>query len=317
MPRRIRLIPHDASNSITFFRYFGLWVERQGRDTGKNLIIGNSWNGDRPVPDLLYYYAIEFERPDLLADAFDVVAVVELVDFHEVKQPAPNGYLYYDMERCAGRFCRLCAMRNPRVFGRQLHWSMFPNTALALTAELHRIPRRCAGCFHGEIEVVGLRCQNCAVVIAPEARTGRVSAATASSVSTCMCSSCGQSGPFAEVLRCVVPGDGGVAGCAAPQRVEPVPRIWDYDLSVVTGPLPGSFEIVSASPGSSDVPADLLQPMDFDAFFGHMTLDEQARLLGRENPFDSDANKILEDYYRRGRCNGVADEVDEELVPDE
>ena len=50
--------------------------------------------------------------------------------------------------------------------------------------------------------------------------------------------------------------------------------------------------------------------MDFDYFLGRQDLDEQAKSMGRKNPFDGSAQRALEKHFETAR-----DEEDQDSVP--
>ena len=69
-----------------------------------------------------------------------------------------------------------------------------------------------------------------------------------------------------------------------------------------------SFEAESSS--LADLPDWMKRPMDFDYFLGRQDLDEQAKSIGKPNPFDESAQRELEKYFETKR-----DEEDQDSVP--
>ncbi len=283
--RRIRLLPHDLTRDALFYRYAGVWVGNEG---DRRLVVSNRRDPSEDVPDVVEYYAAQDADDTLTAEAFRAITVVELHDFHRVCKNARSGHTYHVFEPCEGRWCQRCTLGIPRHFGRQSHWSMSPLGADHLLVELERISRLCASCLTGAIEVAGMSCGACGTVTAAadsrEARGDQLAAP---------CPNCEAIGQSAEALRCVASERG--PGCSTPRRLDAAATPWDLELTVRTAGWPRPFfEITAANVALAAIPEELMRPMDFDAFLGHISPQEQARLLRRPNPFGLEEEKRLD-----------------------
>ncbi len=282
--RRIRLFPHDLENNAFFYDYAGAWVGDEG---DWRLVISNRRDATDAVPDVVEYYAGQDAGDSLIVEDFRALTIVELHDFHRVAKNARNGRTFYDLEPCEGRWCRSCELKIPQVFGRQSHWSMTPAAADHLLNELGRVSRSCASCLTGAIQVVGLTCAACGTVIAGDDVVDPADQQVAAP-----CRTCGAVGLSTEVLRCTPSAQG--PGCDAPRWLDSAATPWELELTVRAARSPRPFfDITAASPASAEIREQLLRPMNFDAFLGHMPLEEQARLLRRPNPFGPEDEKRL------------------------
>ena len=317
-PARIRLIKYRSNQP--WFRYMSRWtkVTENGKQVSRN-VIGNSHNGELPVPDLLYYYMIKEENQNLQASPSDVVTVSMLENFHKVKGgTSKKGKDWFTYVRCEGAnkfgqsICQLCKDGSPTEFGQQYHWSFWPNAQQQFLEELALIQNRCCSCFKGEISVFGYACPECGVELAshykglipPEAEQAYRSEPTT-------CPHCSKTAMAHQLTECVVRhGSGETAqfteGCNNPKRVPEGTDPWDLDLTIVqekvgTGT---AVRIVKFAPAmevnpttKEPLPAALFQPMEFNDFWSHMSLDDQAKNLGRPNVFGEEEQKMLDDFF--------------------
>lgn len=329
-PTRIRLVPYRAGQ--LWFRYMSRWVKLtvNGKQVSRN-VIGNSHNGELAVPDLLYYYMIENENPQLQASPSDVVTVAVLENYHQVKKgTSKKGRDYFDLVRCEGvdRFnvtkCKLCKDGSPVEFGNQNHWSFWPNARQQFSEQLALIPGRCSGCFKGEISVYGYACAKCDTELGNHF-TGGIDPDLESALRTepTKCPSCKETALAKHLIECVIRhGEGEAAqyseGCKTPKRPPEGVEPWEYDLWVVEEKVgqASAIRIIKFAPPKDDVPASLLQPFEFNDFFSHMSLDEQAKNLGRENVFGPEEQKAVDDFFATPPAQQAApDEADAHSVP--
>lgn len=63
---------------------------------------------------------------------------------------------------CEGRRCKYCKEKLPKVFGKQVHWSMGAGHLNDLAGFVSEIEKDCAGCGTGRLEEVSYECTNCA-----------------------------------------------------------------------------------------------------------------------------------------------------------
>jgi hypothetical protein len=330
IPTRIRLLPYRPGR--LWFRYMSRWVKItvDGKQVSRN-VIGNSHNGELDVPDLLYYYMITNENEQLMASPSDIVTIAALEQFHKVKKgTSRKGRDYYDLVRCEGvdRFnvskCQLCKDGSPTEFGNQYHWSFWPNAQQQFMDELALIPRRCCNCFKGEISVHGYSCAKCGVELASHYKGGiepDVEKAFRDDPTTCP--HCKETAKAEHLIECVIRhGEGESAqyseGCQSPKRPPAGVDPWEYDLWVAEEKVgqATAIRITKFAPPMDGVAPALLQPMEFNDFFSHMTLDEQAKNLGRPNVFGPAEQEAVDAFFAKPPAQPVApDAEDTNSVP--
>lgn len=338
LPTKIRIIPSTPATPDTpskmWVRYYSKWVATTSNGkTVKRNVIANSHNGERPVPDLLYYYMINLDKPELKASASDVVTVLVLENFHQIKAgETKGGRAYYNYSRCTSvpdRFgrpthCDECAKGTPKKFGRKLHMTMWPSQREAFEAELLSLSSRCVGCNRGEISVYGYECAACKKTIASH-YDGVISPDEEAALreSEVTCPHCGHTAAAVSMIECVIRhGEGDAAtftqGCTSPTLPEQVPNPWDYDLTVVEEVVGNGSRMVVTKfePAQKYELEDGLEtPFDF-LFFQYMTLEDQAKALGRKNVFDDKAQELLDAYFAPPEAPQAApSEPDAQSIP--
>ena len=119
-----------------------------------------------------------------------------------------------------------------------------------------------------------------------------------------------------HIIECVKPKGFGsrktyTQGCDSPTQLG-----WEEcDVVIAADQVSGgrtSFHIVSAmkSEPIEDARDGDLDPFDFNYFLGMQELDDQAKSMGRDNPFDGSAQAILDKHYEAGH-----DEEDDDSIP--
>lgn len=338
-PTRIRLIPYTPEQ--LWFTYYSKWIKITDSKTGKQVsrnVVGNSHNGQREVPDLLYYYAIETQRVDLMASESQAVTVVVLEDFHEVeKGKSKAGNPYYDYVRCAGKnrfgqsVCEHCSQGVKKVFGQKLHWSLWPSAKKALEQQLLELGSRCVSCTKGIVSVYGYTCQSCGgqlanhydKMISPEIEQHLQTEETE-------CPHCGKTGMAGQLVECVIRhGDGDDAtfseGCGNPKRPEAVEDLWGYDLTVVEETVGKASKVVitgfNPSEKGPEIGAELSTPFDF-LFFDRMTLEDQVKAMGRPVPKEWGDERavqgLIDQYFQENVASQETvdpNQADSESVP--
>ena len=84
---RIRLLPQP--NGDLFYKYYSAYVPTPnwsvgcGKPKGR-FVISNAWNGERPVPCVLDYYALKEENTTLMAGEREALTVGVLEDYYYV-----------------------------------------------------------------------------------------------------------------------------------------------------------------------------------------------------------------------------------------
>lgn len=336
-PTRIRLIPFTPEQ--LWFDYYGKWIkikDTNGKQVSR-FVIGNSHNGEREVPDLLYYYAVEGQKADLMASQSSVVTVVVLEDFHEVEAgKTKKGTPFYKPVRCNGKnrfnqvVCEECNKGTKKSFGLKRHWSMWPSARRTFEQQLEELSSRCMSCNKGMISVYAYACASCGTQLA-----NHYDAPIDAEIEEALrnedieCEHCKAVGRAKQLEECVVRhGDGEDAtfseGCKNPKRPAPVENLWDYDLTVVEETVGNASRVVithfSPSSEGPQLGGDLAQPYDF-LFFDRMTIEDQIKAMGRPMPREWGSEKDIQDLvdqYFQDRAHAQAatdqDETDVESV---
>ena len=302
-PTRIRLIPTSPENP--FYTYFQSWVKVNGKP---RTVICNDRNGEIDVPCLVSYYAIKDENPALLPSKREAVSVLILEEFFKVAQTSKAGNQYFKYVRSKGvnRFGRsqdpVELQDTEKVFGQKYHWSMGAGHRRQLEAQLEEITEKCGSCKEGFISVHTYSCSECGEEVAshkdrdiPEEEVFFLRNEAV------RCPSCDHTGLAAQQTECVHKKGFGssaewVPGCDTPTKV----NLWDLELVVSTTGEGTSTSIVIndwSLAEDRDVKEWLTTPFDFDYFFGYMDLEEQSKTMGRENPFNEESQKLLENHF--------------------
>lgn len=331
VPTRVRIIPQLNGN--LFYEYHSAWVKRDGRN---NMLISNAWNGERPLPCLLYdkYESAYNEGGRDAADNFKssrqfAATVVVLESFYEVeKQGKKNPYFIYKQAPSPDRYGRVVDdpqyESSPKVFGRVLHWSMYSRQKENFENNLYQALRTCAHCKEGHVEAVSFACEKCENVFG-DLRTEKIhpeELAFLRSGKNVECDKCEHIAPPMTTKECVVQkGYGSSArfekGCENPTLIEPGHA---FDLVIKKVPAGNSFAIeildidivkpIEELPDYQENPRiSTAAPMDFDRFFGRMSLRDQAFALGIENPYSDDVEEIIDQYLATAAEDEDADSI--------
>lgn len=338
IPTRIRLVPQNPEQ--LWFKYTGKWIKVTDPKTGQQVsrfIVGNSHNGTREVPDLLYYYAIENQKPELMASESDAITVVVLEEFHEVeKGRTKNDKPYYDYVRCMGKnrfgqsVCEHCNKGVSKVFGQKKHWSMWPSARKLFEQQLAELADRCVACNKGMVSVYGYTCPNCGGELANH-YTRAIDPEIEQSLryEEVECHHCGKIGLANQLVECVVRhGEGDEVvfseGCGNPKRPEPVENVWDYDITVVEETVgKSSRTVITGFTPRQEYPQldkEKERPYDF-IFFERMTIEEQSKLMGRPIPREwgdeKSIQQMMDQYFAdlRGSAAVAPDEGDSDSKP--
>ena len=321
-PIRVRLLPNKGSQQWYPFR--SKWVTNpEGK---KRLVMSNSWDGQRPVPCVLDYYCQKEENEMYWAGEQSekyAISVLVLEDFYKISNTSRNGYEYFTYEKVPspdrlGRIAHKPGYESHEiVHGRLLWWDLWDSQRKALMEKLEEASEKCANCGEGEISVYGYFCSNCNNPFADYRETEPVPEEEEQLRSMKVeCEECGHYGMAEKMLECVV-GEG--YGSSKTYRAgcdNPTPSSWtdcDIILKATTVGNRVAYDILSFEGESSslaDLPDWMKRPMDFDYFLGRQDLDEQAKSIGKPNPFDESAQRELEKYFETKR-----DEEDQDSVP--
>lgn len=157
------------ANGEPFFHYMAAWVKVKGQN---HFCISNAHNGAREdYPCLLLYKlgmqgAADGQRSPYEAGEYYGVEVELLEGFHRIEQK--NGeYVNIYWERCAGKnaqeqsLCEYCDEGDVPLFGRTVHWSMYPTQKKILERALEKISDTCATCREGTLSVYRYECPSC------------------------------------------------------------------------------------------------------------------------------------------------------------
>jgi hypothetical protein len=302
-PTRLRIIP-NGDDSI-HYTYYSRWVKINGNSRN---VISNSWNGERALPCVLYYYAAEEENPNLLASPNYCMTVLVLEDFFKIPKTSKTGNTYFVYERSRGTDARGRSLdpaeyeNYDKVFGRKLHWSMWGSQRDKFMDSLEKLTDRCGGCQEGDIMVYAYECSSCGFELANHKKTP-ITEDVENSLrdSNTKCPDCDKVGKAASKYECVKQEGYGarakwVKGCDNPSPVE----VSSVDITVRAQEAGNSqlIEILDFEEQENlDLPEFMTTPFDFDYIFGSISLEDQARALGKENPFDDSAQGVIDNFF--------------------
>ena len=308
-PTRIRIIP--TTEEKPFYKFYTKWIktpEGQNRN-----LISNAWNGERDVPCVLYYYCEKEESENYWADEKLGVTVLVLEDFYKIPHTSKNGFEYFTYERvpAADRHGRIVHPSSAHeeydiVFGRKLWWEMWDSQKRDFESKLDGIGESCSSCGEGEISTYAYACAKCDNEFANH-REDAIDVDTEEQLRTMEveCEECKHYAKAKQLIDCVhVKGVGSrkqyVEGCGNPAQLD-----WsacDVTVSAISVGNRTAVNIDEFSVSEElDVPSWMTEPMDFDYFLGRQDLDDQAKAMGRRNPFDASAQRALDKYFETPR----------------
>lgn len=296
-PIPIRIIPRH--NGEVFLNYQGAWIKNK---KGQNCqIISNSHNGQRGAyPDLLFAkFVLAGGNPDSIfrADDNSVMKLELLADFHVIEESAGESrFKRKNWKRCAGRGCSYCDRGMPTVFGRIVHWSMFPTMRRLIEKQLLEISTKCANCQKGDLAPAIVTCPGCAAEYV-NAYTGVGSDLSDEDYelitnAPLQCSICGHMGKTrTTTYQCIhSSGFGSMrrthAGCDSPMQysIENTSFVLSTSKSgkVTTATLTDP-SLLDATELPVRTGSQLCPPFDIDELFDTMTISEQASMLDMDN----------------------------------
>lgn len=320
-PTRIRLIPHNSKTG--WYRYQVKWVQTP---KGKRQIIANYWgNGDFPereLPCVLNYYALKNQNGEWLnLDEKMAISVLVLEDHYKVPKMSKANREYFVYERSMGvdkhgrSLDPVDYQSYDKVFGRKLHWSMSPWQHKNFMSTLLGLTDKCANCGEGEISVYAYDCAACGKTIADHREDDITRDAEHNLQNSAVeCPHCGNHGKAVQQFECVKQ-DGykgeWVEGCGNAKRLD-LTQPFDLVIRAVPAGKSTAIEVLSFGPTNPEIEVKdwMTKPFDFDKFFGKMDLDEQATVMGVENPFDEASQVALDNYFTVAH-----DEEDEDSIP--
>ena len=204
-----------------------------------------------------------------------------------------------------------------KVFGRKLHWSMWGSQKKQFDEALEALTEKCGNCREGNLMVHAYSCPECGETMAdhkvkqiPEQEEDLYRNTDV------VCPHCDATARASKVYECIKQEGYGrrakwVPGCDKPTLITPE----GVDLTIIAKKAGTSqlIEILEFDEKEDlDVPSYMLEPWDFDYFFGQMSLEDQARAMNRENPFDEKAQGVVDNYFVT-----ASDKEDEHSVPRE
>jgi hypothetical protein len=313
--RRVRLIPSvreegAALNTSAFVENYQTTI-KNSRGWFRQVVC-NCHDGTKDVPCVSCHYAVEEDNGDLLPSFKRAITVLDESEFHEVPKEGKNGNTWNKYERCekpndpfSANKCENCKEGYETKFGRRFYWNLGWGHYDQLMAQLEDIANECASC--GEtIKVVYFSCPSCN----PEGDESKAvwdvrdedcdeDLEEIFKNETVSCPHCDESVKMVEHIACLKDeGDSFSAGCENPVRLSP----WDCSLWLksegsgsstsikITEHLPCEPNPKLEENGSED---NILEPLPLADFLGVMKLEEQAKLLERDNPFTEEDEKLL------------------------
>lgn len=325
---RIRVFP--KANGDIFHEYQSCWVN--GRT-----IISNAWNGERPLPCLLFdKYSKAYEdggyemAKNFRSSTKYAMSTVLLHWFYEQPKEV-NGRTYYNYHRVPAPGPH-GASENPqyancdKTFGRVKYFDFYTGQKDDFEKQLRDVSTTCLNCKEGIVTEVAFSCEGCGNVFGDlrETRIPHSELEFLRSGKTLACEECGHTAPPKIEYQCSeFKGYDGATpvyekGCDNPIKVD---LTQPFDLVVKTSKIGGkwAYEIkdISAAQDISELPdrqsnpsLGMGEPMDFDRFLSRIDLESQAKALGVDNPYDRDVESLIDQYFA-----AAADEEDHDSIP--
>ena len=305
-PTWVRLVPYNGQDDA-YFEYYQTWTKVAGKPRS---LMCNCKGRQLEVPCVPCYYAIKDDNTTLVPSRRDALTVNVLEHFHKVKkQGRKNEYTVY--ERCRGvdrhnkSACEFCDAEIEKVYANKYYWSLGYGHKLQLEEKLDAIAQSCASCKEGEISVYGYACSKCGATIASH-KDSNIDEAEEEILRTAddiCCPECDHEGRTSPLIECVRQDGHGssarwVQGCDSPAPIENVYDL-EFLISTTGSGNATSIQIEDWRRPTEELKSWQLEPMDFPYFLAYQDLDDQATAMGRDNPFDEDVQKILEDYYKK------------------
>lgn len=328
---RIRVIPN--ANGELFHEYHSTWL-RKGQSGAT--VISNAWNGERPLPCLLYDAyekayedgGFELAKTYRSSSKFAVTAVLlhwfyevpkevgERTYYNYVRVPAPGPHGPTEDPRYAN--CN-------KVFGRVQYLDFYGSQKDDFLKQLEAVASNCMNCKQGTITPVAFSCENCGNVFGDvrEAAIPPDELKFLASGKRLQCEACGhRAAPIIENICSEFKGYDGARpvyepGCDNPIKID---LSQPFDLVVKTDKIGGkwAFEVKDISmPQDIDElgahqenpKASLVEPMNFLEFLSQIDLDSQAKAMGVDNPYDKDVQKIIDEYFEAAPEEEDADSI--------
>lgn len=315
-PAKMRIIRQP--NGKRWYPYYSKWVQVHKNDGSgdvwKRMIISNAHNGLREIPCVLQYYCVTESNQNLLANEMFATTIVVLERFWKVQKESKNKKTFTVYVRVLGNDAKGRPLDPPayrdsceQVFGQRYYISMYPTQAERFQQELDDLQDMCGnpGC-PGEISVFKYTCPECQHVFADfsdetlEAVTDeRLIELQEGDVT---CPSCNKDVVAEQGFQCVKKNEftsDYEAGCDNPIRIGP-----DDDLDLIVGvKAAGNGKVLFikqfalAKDYGDELDASLLLPLPFDKFLGQMSLEDQARQMGRDNPYAPSEEALVQQFF--------------------
>ena len=297
----VRLIPGDDGSAYhTFYQAF------YGAPGKKRPIICNCEAGslDRPCV-LCYKLVIEHEKDPEKKLAIPMLRYATTVfiaeTFHKVKRTSASNTEFTDLVQCAGvnRFgksvCDHCDNDAEKVFGNKKHWTMSRSNTRTLTAAIDELSRSCSSCGDGFVSPAEYACSSCGHVLLGGDRAFSEEEFLSFDSEEKECPSCNHVGLTDPILQCTKTNRRGevISGCDNPAPTDVSKS--EFLIRVEVDGKNTKLIVDGIRPWSDTTGVDewKLKPYDFKAFLSYMDLEEQARVMGIENPFDDEAQSLL------------------------
>lgn len=330
----IRLVP--TTYAEPFFLHYSRWAGQPGH---KKLVLSNSHNGDLDVPDLVFWNAVkmEEERPGsgdaVSARAQYAITVAVLEYFHRIHvanaDPKKKGYDKY--ERCDGSKdfrkpkCPHCLNEaegkgnTVKVFGQRKYWALSNRGRDELVELALEKLHTCASCGKGEVAPVRFKCSapGCGKLIADRYDTSTeltdddIDALLNSVID---CPHCNKEIEAVVEYACLM--DDGSVGCDKPARMGK--NIFDIEFQVEQDKDNYALFIHAVRPVQEhkELPGSMLRPMPFNEFLLYMSLEDQAKALGIQNPYGKEEEALVVEFFKTRAAATPSGAAPEEADPD-
>lgn len=323
-PFPVRVIFHRQPDGKIFFPFYEAWITTA---RGQRPVISNSHDGAHDVPDLLDYYMVQEDNDELKPQLNYAVSMTVLETFHVVKTKRKKNDKEYEdtkYELCTAdpsnpqARCEHCDNGVETTFGRRVYFKVWPRQRTELITSLEKYGTMCSACGEGQVATTAYLCPNCEepFITAEDEPNGLISLDNIEyyegdfSEDPQTCPHCKAEWTHATAIEeCRIAKKGRdrrsitwKEGCDDPTPMEPVDG--EIVLGVVKAgrsTIPVIEEVLTRSAEAlEDLDKYKLEGHDLFELYGWEELDDQARNLGRENPWKGDnvVNGILEAHVK-------------------
>lgn len=283
-----------------FFKYFSVWLAN--KQNQKRQVFCNCAAEKKKVPCVLCYYRKKEENSDYSPRVKILINAMIMEDFHWVERSNDAGAKWREPVQCQGKDklgrpqCEYCGKGLDKSFGLRRFLALGPGYWRDFKSVISRVRTVCKSCG-GSLLPSKYVCGECNTLFADlDKHTVTAKRRKYFDEEKIACPNCGRVAKAKATYGCYNIVDADDPDSIEPGCDNPVPcSIFDMPLRLKVSSDKNSSSLICVNkdsqwkykPMDSSV-AEQAKPYDFEELFGSMPLDEQAKLLGRDNPYLDD-----------------------------